>query len=167
MKKLTLITTMLLCLIMTLNACSSYRSDVAVVDITTAVLNTVSTQGGYTAAESDYISLEFGNPGAITANVSEWMICASTSQSTVDEFGIFRVKDGGDVGAVKAEVEDYVQYLQVKLETFLEMYDPAEKTKLENAQVFVFGNYVVFTMLTEEDTAAVKTTVESALSKSN
>ena len=56
-----------------------------------------------------------------------------------------------------------MQSMQVKLEVYLDMYDPAEKGKLENAQVFVFGNYVIFTMLSESDTAAVKTAAENLL----
>ncbi len=165
MKKLTMIAAVLLCLTFILGACDSYRNDVAVTDLTSAVLESVSTQGGYTAADADYVSLEFATPDTVTANVQEWTVCASTSSSTVDEFGIFRVKDGGDVDAVKKEVETYVQALQVKLEVFLDMYDPAEKTKLENAQVFVFGNYVVFTMLTEADTTAATNAIKTALEK--
>ena len=165
MKKLTLIAVLLLCLSFTLAACDSYRTDVAVTDLSSAVFEAVSTQGGYTAADADYVSLEFADAAVIDANVQEWMICASTSSQTVDEFGIFRVKDGGDVNAVKAAVKDYVNALQVKLEVYLDMYDPAEKTKLENAQVFVYGNYVVFTMLTETDTAAATGAIKTALEK--
>lgn len=165
MKKLTIAAALLLILTLSLAACNSYRSDVAVNDLVTPVLEAVSTQGGFLAADADYVSLEFENPTTIDSNVSEWMICASSSPITVDEFGIFRVKDGGDVDAVKAEVEKYVQALQVKLEVFLENYDPAEKPKLENAQVFVYGNYVVFTMLTEADTAAATGAIQTALKK--
>ena len=166
MKKLTLIAAMLLCLSLCFTACgNTYRNDVPVNDLTSAVLNAVSTEGGFTAADADYVSLEFTTPATISANVQEWTICASTSSQTVDEFGIFRVKDGGDVNAVKAEVQTYVQALQVKLEVFLEMYDPAEKSKLENAQVFVFGDYVVFTMLTDADTTAATNAVKAALEK--
>lgn len=165
MKKLTLIAALLLILPLAFTACSSYRSDVAVNDLVTPVLETVSTQGGFVAADADHVSLEFETPATIDSNVSEWMICASTSPNTVDEFGIFRVKDGGDVGAVKSEVEKYLQSLQVELEVYLDSYDPAEKPKLENAQVFVFGNYVVYTMLTEADTTAATDAVKTALEK--
>ena len=165
MKKLTLIAAVLLCLSLSLTACTSYRNDVAVTDLTSSVLEVVSTYDGFVAADADYISLEFANPSVIESNVSEWTICASKSQITVDEFGIFLVKNGGDVNAVKAEVETYVQMLQVKMEAFLEMYDPAEKTKLENAQVFVFGDYVVFTMLTDADTTAATGAIKTALEK--
>ena len=163
MKKLIILAALLLCPILCLSACDSYRNDVAVNDLSSAVLNAVSTQGGYTAMDSDYVSLEFSNPNVIVSNVQEWMICASSSQSTVDEFGIFRVKEGGDVNAVKAEVWDYVQATQVKLEVFLDMYDPLEKTKLENAEIVVYGNYVIFTMLTEQDSSAALEAVQNAL----
>ena len=163
MKKITLITALLLCLIMSLNACASYKNDVAVNDLTTEVLGAVSTQGGYAAMDDLFLSLEFANPDLIKSDVSEWMICASNSQTTVDEFGIFHVKDGGDAEAVKAEVWDYVQATQVKLEVFLDMYEPAEKTKLENAQIEIVGNYVVYTILTDEDTAAAMDAIKAKL----
>ncbi len=165
MKKITLIAALLLCFAMTLTACNSYKSDVAVLDLSSAVLNSVGTQGGFTAMDNDYVSLEFAKPDVISANVDQWTICASTSSQTVDEYGIFRVKEGGDVNAVKAEVESYVQAMQVKLEVYLDMYDPAEKTKLENAQVTVFGNYVVYTMLDDADTTAGTSAIKDALSK--
>ena len=164
MKKLIFVAALLLCLTLTLSACSSYRDDVAVTTLSSAVFEAVSTQGGYTAADADYVSLEFANASVIDSNVSEWMICASTSSQTVDEFGIFHVKNGGDVSAVKAEVQDYVSALQVKLEVYLDMYDPAEKTKLENARVVVYGNYVVYTMLDDADTTACTSAIENALS---
>ena len=116
MKKLTLIAAVLLCLSLSLTACTSYRNDVAVTDLTSSVLEVVSTYDGFVAADADYVSLEFANPSVIESNVSEWTICASKSQITVDEFGIFLVKNGGDVNAVKAEVETYVQMLQVKMQ---------------------------------------------------
>ena len=160
-----MIAALLLCFACMISACSSVRDDVAVKDISTAVLGKVSTQGGFTAADTDYVSLEFAQPGVIDSNVSEWIICASTSSQTVDEFGIFHVKQGGDVSAVKNEVQAYVQSMQVKLEVYLDMYDPAEKTKLENAQVTVFGNYVVYTMLSDADTTACTSAISDALSE--
>lgn len=163
MKKITLIAALLLCLVTALCACTSYRTDVPAADLSAAVLNSVSTQGGYTAADSDFVSLEFTKPEVIDANVSEWVICASTSSQTVDEYGIFRVKEGGDVQAVKDAVLEYVQATQVKLEVYLDMYEPVEKTKLENAQVTVIGNYVVYTILTDQDTAAAQTALKGAL----
>ncbi len=165
MKKLTFAAALLLCLSLCMTACSSFRDDVPVSDLTTAVFGAVATQGGFTAADADYVSLEFANASVIDSNVSEWMICASTSSQTVDEFGIFHVKNGSDVGAVKAEVQDYVSALQVKLEVYLDMYDPAEKTKLENARVTVYGNYVVYTMLDDADTTACLSAIENALSE--
>lgn len=165
MKKLTLIAALLLCLAMSLNACSSYRDDVAVNDITSAIINNVSTQGGFTATDADYVSLEFANPDVISANVSEWMICASTSSQTVDEFGVFHVKNGGDIDAVTDEIWDYLHAQQVKLEVYLEKYDPAEKPKLQNVQISTYGNYIVYTMLNESDTAATQVAVKDALTQ--
>ena len=164
MKKIIMITAMLLCLVMSLNACSSIRDDVPVSELTSAVLGAVSTQGGFTAADADYVSLEFGNPDVISQNVSEWTICASTSSQTVDEFGIFHVKDGADLDAVKQEIWDYMEATKIKLEVYLEMYEPSEKDKLYNSQLMICGNYIIYTFLTDADTTACTTAVKDALS---
>ena len=121
MKKLTIAAALLLILTLSLAACNSYRSDVAVNDLVTPVLEAVSTQGGFLAADADYVSLEFENPATIDSNVSEWMICASSSPITVDEFGIFRVKDGGDVDAITASTitsRAYVNGLALACQVF-------------------------------------------------
>ena len=49
MKKLTLIAAVLLCLSLSLTACTSYRNDVAVTDLTSSVLEVVSTYDGFVA----------------------------------------------------------------------------------------------------------------------
>ena len=164
MKKLTFAAALLLCLSLCMTACSSFRDDVPVSDLTTAVFGAVATQGGFTAADADYVSLEFGNPDVISQNVSEWMICASTSSQTVDEFGIFHVKDGADLDAVKQEIWDYMEATKIKLEVYLEMYEPSEKDKLYNSQLTICGNYIIYTFLTDADTTACTTAVKDALS---
>ena len=161
MKKITLITTLLLCLMMTLNACSSYRDDVDVNDLTSEILNSVSTQGGYTAMDELFLSLEFANPSLIESDVSEWMICASNSQSTVDEFGIFHVKDG-EAETMKAICEAYIAKSKDRWVAQAN-YIASEHPKMEGAEIRIFGNYVVYTMLTEADKAIAFDAVESAL----
>lgn len=164
MKKLISISLILFSLVLCMSACNaSYRDDQTAKQVADTMLAAVSVSGGCTAVDSDYVGLEFPDASAVNASVSDWCIYPSTSSATVDEFGVFHVKDGENVDAVKSAVEQYVQSMQVKLEVYLNMYDPAEETKLDNAQVFVYGNYVIYTMLSESDTAAVKSAAESLL----
>ena len=51
------------------------------------------------------------------------------------------------------------------LSTFVNTYNAAEMAKLEEATVRVFGNYVVYTILSEADTQAVMAAVEDMLLK--
>jgi hypothetical protein len=51
------------------------------------------------------------------------------------------------------------------LSTFLNTYNEAEMAKLEEMQVRVFGNYVVYTILSANDTAAVMNAIEEKLTK--
>lgn len=164
MKKLISISLILLSLLLCMSACNaSYRDDQTAKQVADEMLAAINVAGGCTSVDSDYVSLEFPDADAVNASVSDWCIYPSTSSITVDELGVFHVKAGENVGAVKTAVEQYVQSMQVKLEVYLDTYDPAEKSKLENAQVFVYGNYVIYTMLSESDTAAVKSAAEALL----
>ncbi len=164
MKKLITISLLILSLALCLSACNvSYRDDATSKEVADKMLGSVSIDGGCDSTDSDYVSLEFPSAGTVESSVSDWYIYASKSTVTVDEFGVFHVKSGQDVNAVKKAVEEYVQYMQLKLEVYLQTYDPAETVKLENAEVFVCGNYVIYTILSENDTAAVKSAAEDLL----
>jgi hypothetical protein len=158
MKKITSILLCLLALTLCLCSCQdkkNYRDDLSSDLVAGEMLHYVNIEGGCTTPDNDYVSLEFPNPSAVEGKVADWWIYASISSKTVDEFGVFHVKSGEDVQAVKSAVDEYVQYMKVKLEVYLEIYEPSEKAKLENTQVKVFGNYVVYTMLSQDDTTAV------------
>lgn len=165
MKKLIPVILSILLLSICLSACNqtSYRDDIDAVNVAGEMLHYANIEGGCSAADSDHVALEFPSADVVEQSVSDWWIYVSTSSSTVDEFGVFHVKDGQDVNAVKAAVEEYVQAMKVKLEVFLDSYEPAEKTKLDNALVKVYGNYVIYTMLSEQDTADVHNMLSSYL----
>ena len=95
MKKLISISLILLSLVLCLSACNaSYRDDQTSVQVADQMLAAITVAGGCTAVDSDYVSLEFPNAATVTDAVSDWCIYSSTSSSTVDELGVFHVKDG-------------------------------------------------------------------------
>ena len=84
-----------------------------------------------------------------------------TGGNSFDEYGILHVQNESDVAAVKKAVEDY---LKVKSEDALyRSYFPGEEYKLDEAEVKVYGNYVVYAMLDATNRNAVFTTVKNLL----
>lgn len=71
-----------------------------------------------------------------------------TGGNSFDEYAIFHVADEQNVETVKKAFEDY---MKIKREDALyRTYFPGEEYKLDDAQVTVYGNYVVYGALSEE-----------------
>ncbi len=72
---------------------------------------------------------------------------AQTSSISIDEYGIFRTTDNASAERLTRLLNDYLaRSLEGKRE-WLQSYNPAEITKLENSRVFRYGNYVIYLVL--------------------
>ena len=78
-----------------------------------------------------------------------------------DMFGIFKAGENSSVKDVQAMVE---AYLQLRMESWMDEYMPEEKPKLENAEVKVIGNYVMYCILSDADADTAFASFESCLS---
>ena len=84
-----------------------------------------------------------------------------TGGNSFDEYAIFHVTEESDVETVKSAFEEY---MQVKREDALyRTYFPGEEYKLDDAQVEVYGNYVVYAALSEEGRTALFAEVKQLL----
>ncbi len=84
-----------------------------------------------------------------------------TGGMSFDEYAILHVAVPEDVESVKTAVEGY---LKAKREDALyRSYFPGEEYKLDDAQVQVYGNYVVYGMLSEENRTALFNEVKQLL----
>ena len=115
---------------------------------------------GYYSPDSDYLEFYFEGADAI---VSEYTIQMSATSTNINQFGIFRVKDG-EAEAMKAICESYIETSKARWVAQAN-YIASEHPKMEGAEVRVYGNYVVYTMLTTEDKATAFATVEELLKK--
>ena len=80
--------------------------------------------------------------------------------NVVDEYGVFRAKDADAAKELEKQAKDY---LANRLETWMDEYMPEEKPKVENAECRVFGNYVVYAILSDANRSAAFKAVEAAL----
>ena len=156
-------TVLVLILLFTLAACgnkgNAYRDDVSVKALSDTVEAKIPVSGGYIFSEADFLTYYFNGNTAIDA----FAIASSAESSDVNEYGILHVNDPAQVQAVAEMAEVYLSNQRDFLSTFVNTYNAAEMAKLEAMRVEVYGNYVVFTILSEADTATVFAAVEDAL----
>ena len=153
MKKLVLLFT---CIFL-LSSCASpspYKEDVSVSEL----CNTVRDHwDGFLLDSSSLLADYFTLPEGIR----EHALLYRGETDSLDEIGFFKV-DKGNANALAVQLrEEYLFPSYEKNRTFYDSYMPNETPKLKNAEVRVFGNYVVYAILSETD----KTTLFRLLEK--
>ena len=148
--------TLALLLTVSLIACGktvNYRDDISVDDLSATVSALIPAEGGYDMSGEDFLKyyFDFEHDHAIDG----YAIASSSASSNVNEYGILHVNDAEQVSAVAELAEVYLSNQRDFLSTFLNTYNAEEMAKLEQMQVRVFGNYIVFTILSEADTETV------------
>ena len=146
--------------VMALASCggANYRDDVSVNTIAASIQEKIPVPDGYYGPDSDYLSFYFEGAESIA---TEYVIEFSATSTNINQFGIFHVKDG-EAEKMKAICEAYIETMN-KRWIAQANYIASEHPKMEGAEVRIFGNYVVYTMLTEADKAIAFDAVESAL----
>jgi len=132
------------------------RNDVALSDVSTAVASVLS-DDALVSVSSTYIS------GSMKMNVSDYDsfdVRINSKGINIDEYGVFRAKDSSQVALVEKAVSDY---LQMRKDTWMKEYMPEEFPKLENAEIKIAGNYVIYAILSDSDRTAAFDAFEKAL----
>ena len=148
-----------LILLLSLAACKStnYADDKKVTDLADGIVTALNDGKSYSTAEADFLDSYFAKPDYVT----ELVIRFSTDGNDLNEFGIYHVSEG--------KAEDMKALLTKYVTDFYDLYNanylPEETPKLRDAEVKVFGNYVVYAMLNDADRENLFSTVESALKK--
>ena len=78
--------------------------------------------------------------------------------TNINEYGIFLAKDADQAATIKAALDKYLEYRE---SVWMDEYLPDEKPKLDNAEVWRQGNYVMYAILGDSDRAAVKQAFQS------
>ena len=141
----------------------SYRDDVSVDELSAAVQALIPVEGGYDMSGEDFLKYYFDFDHRHT--IDGFAIASSSASTDVNEYGIIHLSDPEQVAQIEEMAQVYVENQRDFLSTFLNTYNEAEMAKLEEMQVRVFGNYVVYTILSANDTAAVMNAIEAKLTK--
>ena len=149
------------------SACGqSYRNDLTAQDVANSVLSALPAGEGRHVAGQGYVSASsFGEKYTDLREKTDGYVIylSDASDTNIDEIGVFHVVESGDVSGLKKILEEYVKAQQLRLKDLLESYNPDELPKLDNAQVTVCGNYILYTILSDSDTATAKEAFAKAL----
>ena len=143
----------------TLCACGgkTETKNVPAADIAAAVAEKIGKTDSLTAVEANWIK---GWMKTDAANFGEYTVMVNVYGANVDEYGIF--KAGENMSA--ADVESTVKaYLELRLQSWMDEYMPEEKYKVEDASYKVLGDYVMYCILSAEDSEAAFATFEGLL----
>ena len=78
--------------------------------------------------------------------------------TNINEYGIFLAKDSQQADELKAALDKYIEY---RKSVWMDEYLPDEKPKLDKAEVWKQGNFVMYAILGDSDRGAVKQAFES------
>lgn len=136
---------------------STYSNNVAVADIG-ANFDEILSDGEDMAELSDtYID---GFMKLDISDYEEYCVKIATKGISINEYGIFKGSDADHTTTIEAAVKDYLQF---RVDTWMSEYRPEEFPKLENAEIKVCGNYVMYAILSDEEKTAVFDAFENSL----
>ena len=150
-----------LLIISSLSACSNgnYTDTKSAQELSFAIEPCITTDGGTKMLDSDAI-LEISDTEL--SYLKDFVMIRANNTKNINEYGIFRV-ESGKTEDMKKLLSTYVENKQ---KTYRAMdYFPEETEKIDCATVEVFGNYVVYSFLNENDTEAFHNAIKDQISK--
>lgn len=157
-----LIILLTLALLPILPSCANthYRDDVKLTDLVKSVEAAIPARTDYATAEAGTLDDYFSMPDYATESVIRF----SMNAKNLDEYGIFHVTDG-NASAMAKLLRDYLAQAYEDNRVWYDSYMPEETPKLRDAEVKVFGNYVVYAIYSSADKATLFNAVKAALAE--
>lgn len=152
-----ILSTVMLLGLMTACGGASYRDDVPVSQLETAIEAAIGGGDTMIQATDTYMTTSM----KLEASSYEEACVKMDSQGVnIDEYGVFKAADEGSAKELKTLLDAYLQF---RLDSWAPEYMPDQLPKLQNAEVIVKGSYVMYTILSEEARTAAEEAVENAL----
>jgi len=136
---------------------SAYRDDVPVSEIGAAIDTELESGPDMIELSETYID---GSMKMDVSDFEEYCVKIATKGVSIDEYGVFKGLDAKHAKTIEAAAKDY---LKSRIDTWMSEYRPEEYPKLENAEVRVCGNYVMYAILSDSERAAAFDTFEASL----
>ncbi len=151
----------LLCCSVFLSSCaqSKYLDTLPCTTITDTLTEEILGTDMYAEYSEKDVSLIFGN----TELFDSCSIIYSVSSDDIGEVGIFHAKDSDTSKKLLEKVEEYIEDTRDERNSFVRNYMPEELDKLNYADSRRFGNYVVYTILSADESEEIFCTVKELL----
>lgn len=135
------------------------RNDVAVTALAEEIEKHISQKANLSPADNDYLMF---NMNADLDKLGDFIVKTPESNSSVDEYGVFKAESAEQLEYIEKLVADYLAY---RIEVWDPRYRNEEKPKIDGAKSKTVGNYVVYVILSESERNATLTAFENLLKK--
>ena len=136
-----------------------YVKNIEANEISKALQRSITTEGGYREAGESFMPLNIAAPEHC---IKEFRIVEATDDKNQNEIGVFRANSTADA----KEIAKYCQkYIDNEKANYNPDFDPDEAVKTDNAKVHIFGIYVIYTILTPEDTDYALIVIDNLISE--
>ncbi len=152
---------LLVCLLFSSCSAKRYADDIDCKRITDTLKKEVLFLEEYSEYTSADIEFLFPN----CSHFNSCSIIYSDSGDDIGEFGILHSSSEDEASMLLEDVNAYIKSINEEKRTFLKNYMPNEISKLDNATVKQFGNYVAFAVLDIEQSKTTFDKVENMLKK--
>ncbi len=150
--------------VMTFSLCAcglhEYRDDVPLSTLSETARGVLSADTNYLSIDVDYLGDYFQAPDYLL----EGTILRADVGNNLDEIGIFHVA-GGNASAMKRLLSDYLTRSYEQNRDWYDSYIPHETPKLRDAEIEIMGNYVIYTILSEQNRDTVEDVLEEVLER--
>ena len=135
-----------------------YETNIKASEIAESLKRSIVTDGGYRAPSESFMTINLGIPEHY---MKDFEIIVAKDDVNQNEIGVFRAESRSDAKEIAKYCQKYIDNVQAN---YNPDYDPFEATKVDNATVHIFGVYVIYTILTPEDTDYALIVIDNLIS---
>ena len=143
-------------------ACShkEYASDIGCRELCYLVINDMKGDKEYAEYGDEFLRYELGENAQGAKDIC---IVYSVGVEDIDELGIFFAEDEDEVKDIAKDCKAYIEDMQEHKRAFISSYASNELPKLDKAEVRIYGNYVVYSILNRNEAENIYNKIEERL----
>lgn len=144
-----------------LTSCNAkkYSDDVSCYELCEYAIAAIDEGEDFSDYGKEYIKYFFEN----SELHDDFRIVYSTETDDIDELGIFHAPSADAAKEISAIAQNYISEMQNTQRAFIGSYAPEELPKLDNAEVRVFGNYVVYAIMEDDEKSEAFSAIDKKL----
>ena len=136
----------------------SFSDELDCTSLSDQALGEIDQSNTYATADEQFLADYFKTPIYVTDSVVRF----ATDSSNLNEIGIFHTTDGNTEEMAKL-LKTYLIQSYEKNHAWYDSYIPSEIPKLRDAEIRIYGNYVVYAILSKESKNNVFQYIENQL----